>query len=72
MHHGWPWPETNDATDSAPVIELAECVRTEANAVTHMMAGYMVQHAHPKAHEKDPDAYLQAMVELFQKLHVQE
>ncbi|WP_322104043.1 hypothetical protein [Paraburkholderia sp. J41] len=72
IHHGWPWPETNNAADYTPVIELAEWIKTEANAITHMMAGYMVQHAHPQAHEKDPDAYRQAMAELFHKLHVQE
>ncbi|MCA3187899.1 MULTISPECIES: hypothetical protein [unclassified Cupriavidus] len=72
MQHGWPWPDTNNAADYAPVVELAEWVRTEANAITHMMAGYMVKHAHPEAAEKDPKAYRQAMAELFHKLHVQE
>ena len=72
MHHGWPSPDTNSAADFAPVVDLAECVRTEANMITRMMAGYMVQHAHPDAAEKDIEAYRQAMAELFHKLHVQE
>lgn len=72
MHHGWPWPETNNAADYAPVVELAEWVRTEANAITHMMAGYMVQHTHPDDAEKDSEMYRQAMAELFHKLHAQE
>ncbi|MCA8328336.1 hypothetical protein [Burkholderia cepacia] len=54
------------------MIELAERVRNEANAITHMMAGYMVKHAHPDAAEKDPETYKRAMAELFHKLHVQE
>ncbi|WP_244196701.1 hypothetical protein [Paraburkholderia hospita] len=65
MHHGWPWPDTNSAADYAPVIELADWVRTEANAITHMMADYMVQHAQPDAAEKDPETYRRAMAELF-------
>ncbi len=72
LQNGWPWPDTNNAADYAPVIELAERVRNEANAITHMMTGYMVRYAHPDAAEKDPEAYKQAMAELFHKLHVQE
>ncbi|CFK71776.1 Uncharacterised protein [Burkholderia pseudomallei] len=72
LEHGWPWPETNNPADYASVIELAERVRNEANAITHMMAGYMIKHAHPDAAEKDPETYKRAMAELFHKLHVQE
>ncbi|OJA62950.1 hypothetical protein BGV68_03660 [Burkholderia ubonensis] len=50
----------------------AEWVRTEANAVTHTMAGYMVRRANPDAAGQNPEEYRQAMTELFHKLHVQE
>ncbi|OJA91914.1 hypothetical protein BGV71_03230 [Burkholderia ubonensis] len=68
--HGWPWPDTNNAADYSAVVELAEKVRNEANAISHMMAGYMVKYAHPDVAEKDPDAYKRAMTDLFKKLHV--
>jgi hypothetical protein len=53
-------------------VQLAEWVRNEANAVSHMMAGYMVRHADLEAAGKAPEAYRKAMIEFFHKLHVQE
>jgi hypothetical protein len=70
LQNGWPWPDTSNAADYATVIELAEGVRNEADALTHLMAGYMVKHAHPVAARKDPEAYKQAMAEFFHKLHM--
>lgn len=70
IQHGWPWPDTANAADYARVVELAETVRNEANALTHMMAGYMVKHAQPDLAEKNPEMYKQAMAELFHKLHI--
>jgi hypothetical protein len=72
LHNGWPANSDNDAASYAEVMQLAEWVRTEANAVTHMMAGYMVRHANPETARKDPEAYRRAMAELFHKLNVQE
>jgi len=68
LQHGWPWPDTNKLEDYALVIELADYIRVEANALTHMMAGYMVKHADPASVEKDPEAYRRAMAELFHKM----
>lgn len=72
LHKGWPANDDNDAASYAEVMQIAEWVRTEANVVTHLMAGYMVRRANYDAAGKDPEAYRQAMVELFHKLHVQE
>ncbi|HDR9760795.1 TPA: hypothetical protein ACK3Q6_003260 [Burkholderia cepacia] len=72
LHNGWPANDNNDAASYAEVMQLADWVHTEANAVTHLMAGYMVRHANPDAVGKDPETYRQAMSELFHKLHVQE
>lgn len=72
LHKGWPANDDNDPASYAEVMQLAEWVRNEANAVTHVMAGYMVRHADPEAAGKDPESYRKAMTELFHKLHVQE
>jgi hypothetical protein len=70
LHKGWPATDDNDPASYAGVMELAEWVRIEANAITQLMIGYMLKQLHPDEHEKDPEAYANAMAELFHKLHL--
>ena len=72
LHKGWPARDDVNPTSYAEVIELATTVEREADALTHMLAGYMVRYAQPDAAEKDPEAYRQAMADLFHKAHLQE
>ncbi|MBN3758381.1 hypothetical protein G3N95_36110 [Paraburkholderia sp. Tr-20389] len=72
LRNGWPANDDNDPASYAEVIRLAQWVRTEADAITYMMAGYMLKYAHPEQHEKDPEAVKRAVTELFHRVHVQE
>jgi hypothetical protein len=72
LRNGWPANDDNDPASYADVIRLAQWVRTEADAITHMMAGYMLRYAHPDQHEKNPEAVDKAVTEMFHRLHVQE
>ena len=67
LRHGWPDNDDRDPNTYAEVIRLAEWIRTEANAITHMMAGYMLKHARPGELDTDRDA----IKEMFHRFHVQ-
>lgn len=72
LHKGWPARDDVNPAGYVEVIELATTVEREADALTHLLAGYMVRYAQPDAAEKDPEAYRQAMAALFHKAHLQE
>ncbi|ELA00622.1 hypothetical protein D769_04309 [Cupriavidus sp. HMR-1] len=72
LRNGWPANEDNDPASYADVIQLAQWVRTEANAITSMIAGYMLKYAHPEEHEKNPEAVKTAVTEIFHRVHVQD
>jgi len=71
LRNGWPANDDNDPASYADVIGLAQWVRAEADAITHMMAGYMLTYAHPDQHEKNPEAVKKAVTEMFHRVHVQ-
>lgn len=65
-------PETTDRLHFCITINSNGTLQRDADALTHMLAGYMVRYAQPDAAEKDPEAYRQAMADLFRKAHFQE
>lgn len=71
LQYGWPANDDNDPKSYAEVMRLADWVRAEANAITGLMAGYMLKFADPTQHEKNPQAVKEAMTEMFRKLHLQ-
>lgn len=52
-----------------PAYRHAQWVRTEANAITHMIAGYILMFARPDQHKKDPEAVKRAVTEVFHRVH---
>jgi hypothetical protein len=69
LRNGWPANDDNDPASYADVIRLAQWVRSEANAITHIMTGSIVKYAHP---DQNPEAVKMAVTELFHRVHLQE
>ncbi|WGS53754.1 hypothetical protein LFL96_22170 [Paraburkholderia sp. D15] len=71
LRNGWPANDDNDPASYEDVIRLAQWVRTEADAITRMMASYMLKYAAPDQHARNPEAVNQAVAEMFHRVHVQ-
>jgi len=72
LRNGWPMSDDYDPASYAAAIELAQWVRSEADAITRILTGYFLEYAHPDQHEKNPEAVRMAVTEIFQRAHMQE
>jgi hypothetical protein len=62
MQHGI----SDDPVKEQPLLALARMVHAEADALTHMMAGFMIKHAYP---EKQAVDHVK-MINMFNLMHI--
>lgn len=70
LRHGWPGQDNNDPVSYIDVIQRAHWVRTEADAITLMLANYMLIYATDDQHTEDRDAVKKAITDIFHQAQV--
>lgn len=64
------WPDEGDSAGFLPIVQLAQRVESEANALTLIFVNYILKYASPDQPTQDAQDYRKRIAAMFQRAHL--